>query len=75
LPVKFSWIIHKNIWVTWRGSQPFPVRVSKNKNLTKEKSGLIKNYIRFIFFFFLRMVEVKRCKRKSKEKLKNIQKK
>jgi hypothetical protein len=31
----------KNIWVSWRGSQPSPVRVSKNKNL-KEKLGLIK---------------------------------
>jgi hypothetical protein len=36
LPVNFSWIIHKNIWVSWRGSQPSPVRVSKNKKSKKE---------------------------------------
>jgi hypothetical protein len=46
------------------------VRVEK----TKEKLGLIKNKIRLIFFF-LRMTKVKRCKRKSKEKLKNNHKK
>jgi hypothetical protein len=32
----------KKVWVSWRGSQPSPVRVSKNKNLKKEKLGLIK---------------------------------
>jgi hypothetical protein len=33
----------KKVRVSWRGSQPSPIRVSKNKNLTKEKLGLIKN--------------------------------
>jgi hypothetical protein len=32
----------KKVWVSWRGSQPSPVRVRKNKNLAKEKLGLIK---------------------------------
>jgi hypothetical protein len=51
LPVKFSWIIHKKVWVSWRGSQASPVRVSKNKNLTKEKSGLIKTRLNRFFIF------------------------
>jgi hypothetical protein len=33
LPVKFSWIIHKKIWVSWRGSQPSPVRVSNKTKI------------------------------------------
>jgi hypothetical protein len=72
LPVKFSWIIHKKVWISWRGSQPSPVRVSnKTKNL-KRNVGVNQNEVRLIFFF-LRMIKVKRCKRKSKEKLKNKQ--
>jgi hypothetical protein len=49
LPVKFSWIIQKKVWVSWRGSQPSPVRVSKNKNLKKEKLGLIKTRLDCFF--------------------------
>jgi hypothetical protein len=33
----------KKVWVSWRGSQPSPVRVSKNKKSKKEKLGFIKN--------------------------------
>jgi hypothetical protein len=41
LPVKFSWI--KKVWVSWRGSQPSPVRVSKKKNLKKRKIRVNQN--------------------------------
>jgi hypothetical protein len=33
LPVKFSWIIHKKFWVSLRGSQPSPVRVSNKTKI------------------------------------------
>jgi hypothetical protein len=41
----------KKVWVSWRGSQPCPVRVSKNKIL-KRKIRVNQNEIRLIFFLF-----------------------
>jgi hypothetical protein len=41
----------KKVWVSWRGSQPSPVRVSKNKHLKKEKLGLIKIRLDDFFLF------------------------
>jgi hypothetical protein len=43
LPVMFSWIIHKKFWVSWRGIQPSPVRVSKNKKPKKKKIRVNQN--------------------------------
>jgi hypothetical protein len=52
LPVKvFLDHPQKKVWVSWRGSQPSPVRFSKNKNLTKEKLGLIKTRLDCFFLF------------------------
>jgi hypothetical protein len=59
----------KNIWVSWRGSQPSLVRVSNKTKIKKAKLGLIKTRLD-CFFFFLRMIKVKRCNRTSKEKKK-----